>query len=116
MHDRAQISTFFGVSYRRLPAGVTTPQSLESRPAQQAFWSARGDDSDATLVLTETRRIPGHYAIVLANADGSPGVAADTSWQLTSSPKKDPLPVLFLLLGLVVVGTGLIVVLRARRA
>ena len=111
-HDRARVELVLGdVSYRR-KAGRTASSSFEKPPAEQSFWSARSVESGRTVALDVTRRIPGHYAVVLANADGSPGVSAETSWLLRSSTTTDPVPILLLLLGLAALVLGAIVIAR----
>ena len=114
-HDRAHVELVLAdVSYRR-KAGRTASKSFERPPAEQSFWSARAVESERTVALDVTRPIPGHYAVVLANADGSPGVSAETSWLLTSSTTTDPVPVLLLLLGIAALVLGAVVIVRGGR-
>lgn len=79
-YDRVDDISFrpFGVDYdRRGPLEGRTPEP----PGEQTFWRARAVGSAGTVQLDWDYE-PGSYVFVLMNADGSPGVEADTSLEL----------------------------------
>jgi hypothetical protein len=89
-------------TYRRVPpTGPTTPSP--SVPADQTFWAAQAVGA-GTLTL-DWKVANGSWTVVVMNADGSPGVAAD----VTPSVRSDALGPLALIL----LTTGLLLTLLA---
>ncbi len=98
----------FSVSYDR-QAGALAPVSA---PAEQKFWSATSTGG-ATQTLT-WKITGGSWAIVVANADGSPGVdvrarlGAKFSWL-------GPLTITLLVVGIVLFLIGILIIVLAVR-
>ncbi len=102
----------FSVTLNRLPGSV----AAVSPPGSQTFWTARGTGS--TTQVLNWRVSQGNWAVVVANADGSPGVAvaarlgAKFSWL-------GPLSVALIIAGVVLLVLAVVVIiliLRGRRS
>ena len=101
----------FQVTFKRLPGSL----AAVSPPGSQTFWTARGTGSTTQTLNWKVTR--GNWAVVVANADGSPGVAiaatlgAKFSWL-------GPLSVALIIAGvvlLIIAVVVIIVILRSRR-
>jgi hypothetical protein len=101
----------FSVTFKRVPGSI----AAVSPPASQTFWTARGTGS-ATQTLN-WKVTKGNWAVVVANADGSPGVAvaarlgAKFSWLGPLSIGLIIAGVVLLIIAVVVI----ILILRSRR-
>ncbi len=101
----------FSVDYARQPGSV----KALSAPAGRTFWAARSTGS-TTQTLTWPIR-DGRWTIVVANADGSPGVAVDARLG-AKLPWLGPLGVGLIVAGVVMVlaGTaGILIAFAGRR-
>jgi hypothetical protein len=101
----------FSVSFKRMPGSI----AALNPPGSQTFWTARGTGSTTQTLNWKVTR--GDWAVVVANADGSPGVAvaarlgAKFSWL-------GPLSVGLIIAGVVlfIIATVVIIlILRSRR-
>ena len=102
----------FSVTFKRLPGAVAAVRP----PATQTFWTARSTGT-ATAQTLNWKVTHGNWAVVVANADGSPGVAigarlgAKFSWL-------GPLSLGLIIAGVVLFVTAALVIillLRSRR-
>jgi hypothetical protein len=96
--------------YEERPGG----RSIEP-PSTQDFWFESATGSDAAVVTWEVRS--GNWSLVVMNADGSPGVAADVQVGVRSGALM-PIAIVMMVVGGLLLGGGVVLIVigvRGRR-
>jgi hypothetical protein len=86
--------------------------AMPKPPATQSFWVARSSGSTANL---DWKVRDGDYRVVVMNADGSRGVATQSSFEV-EIPHLGSIATVMLILGLVVIGGGIALMVPSLRS